>query len=320
MKPNLGDGKVNKILTNFSLRYSNGLYIAEQILPPLPVKEITGKYAKYGKENLRAYVDQIFRAPGTRAHTIDYSVSQGDYTCRERSLEKLVPDEFRDNMDDPYDAGRDAVKCIMDNISVNEELALATAMASTSIMTKYTTISASTDKWTDKTNSDPMANIRTAVDAITSNSGMIANVLVFCWDAWKAFKDNPGVQELVKYTNGGSQNYSDSAMKRFLIDYFDLEEVLVGRAVYISSEEGQSTDTLTQVWTGNVWALCRAKTPSLMQATFGLTLYDNSAGGPAIITDTYREEPKRSDVVRVHKSFDQNLFDVNLGYLLKSVV
>jgi len=317
MKPNLGDGKVNKILTNFSLRYSNKLYIAEQILPPIPVKEITGKYAKYGKENLRAYVDEIFRAPGTRAHTVDYSVSQGDYTCRERSLEKKVPDEYRDNMDDPYDAGRDASACLLDNIAVNQELALSAVMGSTSVMTKYTTISSATDKWTDKTNSDPLANIQTALDGVTSNSGMIANVLVFCYDSWKALKNHPMVQELVKYTNGG--NYSDSAMVKFIKDYFDVEEVLIGRSVYISSHEGQTTDTLTQIWTGKVWALCRSKTPSLMQATFGLTMYD-TAHGPAILTETYREEETVSDIVRLRKSFDQNIFDVNLGYLLNTVV
>ncbi len=316
MKPNLGDAKVDKILSNFSLRYANAKYINQLVMPIIPVKEITGKYAKYGKENLRAYVDEIFRAPGTRAVNVDYTVSQGSYACRERSLEKLVPDELARNSDDPYDPKRDAAATLLDIMNVNQELALATMMGDTSILTRYTTISASTDKWTDKTNSDPLKNIRTALDGVTSYSGMIANVLVFCYDAWVALKDNPGVQELVKYSNGG--NYSDGAMISFIKNYFDVEEVLIGRAVYSSAHEGQS-ETLTQIWTGDVWALCRASRPSLMIPTFGGTMYDISEG-PAILTETYREEPKVSDVIRVRKSYDQCLFDANLAYLLNNVV
>lgn len=316
MRPNLGDGKVNKLLTNFSLRYSNDLYIAEQILLPLGVKEITGKYAKYGKENLRAYTGEIFRAPGTRAHTVDYSVSQGDYQCRERSLEKLLPDEFARNTDDPFQPKRDTVATLLDNMMVNQELALATALNDTSIITKYTTISASTDKWTDKTNSDPIGQIQTAINGVITNSGMVPNLVVLSWDAFLALKIHPDIREQVKYTNGGQ--FSDGALISFLKEFFRLDEVLIGRCVYSSAHEGQ-TEVLSQVWTANVWAMVRAKTPSLMKATFGLTLYDQSEGD-AILVETYREEPKVSDVIRVRKSYDQNIFDANLCYELKGVV
>jgi len=101
MLPSLGDAKVDKILSQFSQKYTNKNYISELILPPLRVKEKTGKYAKYGTENLRTYVDAVFRDPGTRANSVDYSVSQGSYTCRERALEKRIPDEFVQNTDDP---------------------------------------------------------------------------------------------------------------------------------------------------------------------------------------------------------------------------
>ena len=79
MLPGLGDSKVDKILSNFSQAYRNENYISEFILPVLKVVEKTGKYAKYGKDNLRDYGNNIYRAPGTRAMSINYTVSQGDY-------------------------------------------------------------------------------------------------------------------------------------------------------------------------------------------------------------------------------------------------
>ena len=67
MLPKLGDAKVDKILSQFSQMYRNENYISELLLPPLKVVEKTGKFAKYGTENLRTYTKQILRAPGARA-------------------------------------------------------------------------------------------------------------------------------------------------------------------------------------------------------------------------------------------------------------
>lgn len=311
MIPKLGDAKVDKLLSQFSQFYTNKSYIAEAILPVLKVKEKTGKYAKYGKENLRTYLDQAYRAPGTRANSVNYSVSQGSYACREHSLEKGVPDEFVLNSDDPYDPKRDATAVLMDNIWLNQEAALQTAMTATATMTRNTTLT-STDQWSDYNNSDPFDDISTAIESVRGATGQRPNLLVLCHDVWMKLKYHPDVREQLKYTNGGQ--VSEGSLGTFLKDFFNFEEVLVGSAVKNTADEGQA-ESISDVWTKDAWVIYKTPRPTLMQATFGLTLADTPRQ-----VDTYREEEKVQDVVRIRYSYDQNLFDVNLAYLIKNAI
>jgi len=311
MNPALGSMKVDKILSQFSQMYRNESYIAEKILPFLAVKEKTGEFAKYGKENLRAYKGEIFRAPGTRAHTVDYSVSQGTYICKERSIEKAVPWEMYKNYDDPYDPRRDATEIIMDNIWVNQELALSEALSDTSVITQNVTLSG-TDQWTDKTNSDPLDDIRTAIATVKAATGKRPNTMALGEKAFDALKDHPDIREQLKYTNAGQP--SDDQLSTWLKSHFKLANIYVGDAVYNSADEGQ-TDSLGEIWGGNCWLFFQTARPSLMMATFGMTLSDVPRQ-----VDMYPEISHVRDVVRVRYSYDQNIFDAALCYLIKAAV
>ena len=309
--PQLGQAKVDKILSQFSQMYRNKVYIAEKILPTLTVKERSGKYAKYGKENLRTYTNQLLRAPGTRALQVDFSISQGNYVCTEKAIEKLVPDEFLNNTDDPYDPKRDATAFLMDNLWVNQEVALQAVMTSTATMTLNTTLSG-TGQWSDYANSDPINDIETAIEAVRTATAQRPNVITMSRQVFLKLKYHPDIRAQLKYTNGGQ--LSDGEMGKFLADFFSLEEVIIGESVKNTSIDGQ-TDSISDVWGKDCWLIYRTPRPSLMNATFGLTLTDV----PRLV-DTYREEAFKSDVVRVRYSYDQNLFDVNLCYLIKNAI
>lgn len=311
MRPNIGDSKVDKLLSQFAQRYTNSTYIAEMILPVLSVKEKTGKFAKFGKENFRVYTSGIYRAPGTRAHSVDYSVSQGSYSTSERSLEHPVADEEYANSDDPYDPRRDATSVLMDNLMVNKERALATALTSTSILTLNTTLSG-TSQWSDYSNSDPVTNIETAINAVRVATGSVPNSAWMSFVVFYKLKNHPDIREEVKYTNGGQ--FNDDAFIAWLKGKFRLENVYVGSAVYNSADEGQ-TDSLADVWGKDFGVFYKSPTPTIMRATFGYTFSDTP-----IEVDMYREESHRRDVIRARNSFDQNIMDANLAYLIKDAV
>ena len=311
MLPNLGSTKVDKILSQFSQMLRNENYISEMLLPIIKVKEKTGKFAKYGKENLRVYTEQIFRGPGARARGVNYTASQGTYVCRERAMEKFVPDEFQNNQDKPYDAKRDATEILNDVIWNNQERALAVTMEDTAVLTQNTTLSG-TSQWSDYVNSDPFDDIQTAITTVRTATGQRPNTIAFGRASFDKLKAHPDVREQVKYTNGGQ--LSDDAFRAFLKGFFNLKTVLVGDAVYDTVDEGQ-TASLGDIWGKHCWLLYVNQKPTLMKATFGATLVDVPKQ-----VDVYREEAHLSDVVRVRNSFDQNVMDVTLAYLIKDAV
>ena len=311
MNPTLGSAKVDKLLSQFSQKYTNDEYISELIAPPMRVKEKTGKYAKYGTENLRTYSDQLFRAPGTQANSVDYTVSQGEYVCRERALEKRVPDEMVNNTDDPYDPKRDAVATIMDNIWVNQERALALALTSTSVITQNVTL-AGTDQWSDYTNSTPIEDINLGKQTIRAATGKLPNSVTMSYDVMQTLKAHPDVREQVKYTNGGQ--FTDEAFIAFLRGMFGFKNVYIGSAIMNSADEGQ-TASLGNVWNDDFVMFYKNDRPTLGSATFAYTFFDVPRQ-----VDMYRDEPRVSDVVRVRYSYDQNLMDTSLAYLIKNAI
>jgi hypothetical protein len=308
MNPVLGATKVDKLLTQFSIAYRNGQYISDRIMPTLKVKERTGKFAKYGKDNLRLE-DFIDRAPGARARSFDYTVSQGSYVCTEKALEKIVPDELVLNSDDPYDPMRDATMFCVDKIWLHQENALAGTMADTSVITQNTTLSG-TDQWSDFANSDPFDDITTARNTIKQNTAMHPNVAVFGYQTWEKFIHHPDVVDRIKYVGMIDMN----SVKRAVAQLLEVEEVLVGDAVKNSANEGQ-TDSLGYVWGKHFWLLVRPSRPGLMTASFGYTIKDMDR-----VVDRYREDSRVGDVVRVRDSYDQTLVDDTLAYLIKNAV
>ena len=310
-QPYLGQAKVDKILTQASQAYRPANLIARSILTPLKVVEKSGKYAKYGKENLRAYEGSLFRAPGTRAMSMDYSVSQGNYLCRERAIEKLIPDELLNNTDDPYDAKRDALFVAQDNLALNQEKALADALGDTNVLTNNTTLTG-TDQWSDYGNSNPLEDIEVGINSIISNTGQMPNLMFMGHDVMKKLKNHPAIQEQAKYT--GSGVVTNGRLIEILKGLFNVEEILVGAAVVNTGDPGGS-DSVDYVWKDNFWIAKRNARPTLMQATLGHTVFDKEN-----TVETYREESKVSDVIRVRESYDQVIMDANLAYLIKDAI
>jgi hypothetical protein len=306
--PTFGSMKVDKILTQFSIAYRNEDYISEMILPVLKVKQRSGKFAKYGKENLKLE-DNLLRAPGARARTMDYSVSQGSYTCEEHAIEKLVPDEFAANTDDPYDARRDATLFAVDKLWGHQENALATDMANTGIITQNTTLSG-TSQWSDYSLSDPLSDMRTARTTIKTATGKTPNVAVFGWETWLQLQNHPDIVDRVKSVG----STSIEAMKMAVAQLLEVKTVLIGDAIKNTAVDGQA-DSLAFVWGKHAWLLHVAPRPSLMTPSFGYTMKDLQR-----VVDGYRDDPRVGDVVRVRDSFDQTLIDVELAYLIKDAI
>ena len=314
MLPSIGDAKVDKFLSQFSQKYVNDSYISERIFPVLGVKEKTGLYAKYGTENLRIQTKGIQRAPGTRAVGIDYTVSRGNYSCTEKSVEKLVPDEMKNNTDAPFDPNRDAVMTCMDTIWLNQEWLTAQALGDSSIVTNYVDLTSGANvQWSDYEASDPIADIETGIATMLNSTGRRPNTCFMGYDVFAKLKYHPDIREQVKY-NVPNAAVSDADLVDFLKAFFNFKNVFVGTAVADTAVEGQSP-TLGQIWTKNFWLEYQTDRATLMQATAGYTFFDVPR-----ITDTYREEPLKSDVVRCRYSYDTNLMDTNLLYLVKKAI
>jgi hypothetical protein len=99
-RPTLRDVHVNRPLSNVSIGFQNAAYIAQQVLPVVQVEKKSDVYFSFDKASW--YRDRAKpRAPGTRAQRGDYAITTASYICISDALAKSIPDEVRENVDDP---------------------------------------------------------------------------------------------------------------------------------------------------------------------------------------------------------------------------
>src|SRR3990172_3453508 len=108
-KPTYAQSHIDVALTNISVAYAPGGFVADQLFPFVSVNKISNKYFIYTKADWLRREAQP-RAPGTRAARGDYGLSTGTYTCIERAIAKGVPDEIVDNADMPLRPLEDATR------------------------------------------------------------------------------------------------------------------------------------------------------------------------------------------------------------------
>ena len=164
-----GSAKVDKFLSDISIRYSNLDYVFPHVLPMVKVKEKTGLIPKYGKETLRilgkvvtgVYLSGTLRAPGARAKGVEFTYNQGQYICAEHSLEKDIPWDYYKNVDSPYEPTRDATAAVKDLLQLEQEFALATVLANISTIGNATPAY----KWDNASQGTPVTDLENAVKA-----------------------------------------------------------------------------------------------------------------------------------------------------------
>lgn len=228
---------IDNILTKVVLGYNlEQQFTGQHLFPDISVPQMGGKILKFGKE---AYiVRNTVRAPGETVRDIGFAYSSDNYTLENRLLEGKVPEEFVAEMakGPGLKAQTEAVNIVMQTMRLEGEANKAKLATSTSAYaTGHTEALSGTDQW-DNAASDPLAAISDAKAKIRKSTGQYPNVLHLDVYAYEALKRHPKIIEHFKYTGAASIT---TAM---LATYFDIETVVVAKAVSVASLEADFTE------------------------------------------------------------------------------
>ncbi len=312
--PVRSDVHIDTLATNISVAYRNSNYIADQILPLVPVAKQTGKYAKFTKASWFRN-EAGLRAPGTRAPRMFWDMdTAGSYTCLEYAAATTLSDEIRENADNPINPEKTSVEFVTDKILLAREYRVAAKLFdATTTFSGYTATAAALTggagvAWDTFETSDPIQDVNAMSNIIIKAIGMKPNTLILGQDVYKALKVHPSLLERIKYSQMGV--VTTELMARL----FDIDKILVGSAIYNSSREGV-TASYSYIW-GTYALLCYVTPrPALESPSLGyiLTFKDR-------VANRYREDQEHSDVFEVLENSDEIVCAADAGYLLSSVV
>lgn len=311
MRPVFRSGAADKLLSQFSVAYENdpGDFAAMKILPLVKVKEAAGLTAKYDKSNLRN-PGNILRFPGTRARSWDYGYITGKYFCQERAVEKLIPWVYYKNVDQPYNLQLETTKGLQQQIWIDQELTLATALQNPAIITQNTNLGSNpANQWNSPT-SDPIGDVTNARITVKKQIAQTPNSMFVSWDTYQDLLVHPDIVDRVKYVGVTDPNAVTNAMKAL----FQVENFIVGAAVVNNANENKS-DNLGFIWNASALVFYRPNTPSIMTPSLGYTIKDIDN-----VVDSYEDLPREGDVFRLKNSYDQNITDPNAAYLFYNTV
>lgn len=223
--PPLSQIHIDTALTNLSLLYKNDTYVADMVLPVLPVTKRTDKYFVYDKAGFLSTTGintvnsrpNSLRRPGSEASEVDHTISTNNYTAEEYALRDIVPDAEAIYADQPIDPEIDVTLELTERLKIDNELAVATITGTRAnyATANKATLTTSTTSWKAyaSATSNPFNDIVNAKIAINSGIAREPNHLLLNQPAARVLADHPLHKDLVKYTHPEALTMSGLLMK-----------------------------------------------------------------------------------------------------------
>lgn len=334
MDPTPKSAHVDTALTNIAIGYKNPMFIADRVFPHVFVAKQSDYYYKFLKAAWFR-MDAKVRGPGAKAAESGYKLTTEQYNAIEWAVKHKVPLELINNADVAINPMRNGVNWVMKQILLRKEYQVADLCMTAA---NWTTTNDAEGGWAataDGSGNTFIADVFAAKKAVRDLIGVDPNVMVLDQDTFDNICQEYTVLERIKYSFSGGQ--PALVTPNLIAQLFELDEVLIGKAVYSSDEETVAGTEFTAVkmWEtnatkGSCLLLYRTPAPALDEPNAGYVFEwtggiagDLAAkvGGDAyrVVRRWYDEEIK-SWWVEGAEYFDEKVTCADAGYLFTDTI
>lgn len=301
-------------LSNILLNYRPEGFIADRIFPVVPVGKQSDLYFEFTQADLWRIPDTK-RAPMTAAKRVDLNVASATFFCKNYALATGISIEDAINADEVLNLRENKSRFILDLLNLDWENRVATLVVNTSNVGTFATVGST---WNDRTNANPIDNIDTAIERVRDVTGYKPNRAVFGWKAWKDFRRNSNVRQLVFPAAGGGAG-PGLVTTQHVSQLFDIEEVMVGGIMRNTAAEGLAM-SLADIWGPHVLLYYSPGRPSKETPAYGYSFRWARPGIPNLaVEDIGFDKVLKADLMEVGFYQDEKIVAKNLATILASV-
>jgi len=291
---------------------AESLLIGDKILPIYNVPEKTGEFPKFelAKGKRLDSVSTKRNADGT-ANRIRREYTNDTYACTEYVLEELVSDEYRADVDRFFDAEVTAARMTRHNVFLGHEERVADAVLNASTFNA----TAASVNYTETL----IATINFAKDLQAAiqrleDKAVMPNAIVMSSTLRNQIARSTLFQNFVKPFQADVSVITNDTFERIMRDAFGLN-LYVGRASKQASLV-RGTYTAEKIWSNDYIFVGKISEGDPMLGGVGRTFNWNSYIPAPFAVESYRDEQRKSDVIRVSASLDEEIIDSTAGELI----
>lgn len=299
---------------------ADNAFIGDIIFPVYPSGTRKGFYkrVKRGKGQLLINPgttdanDPLKRAPGTSYRQITRTSEQDSYMCVDRGLKEVIDDTNKQEESRFFDLEASTAIWLRRSMRIAREARIASQVLDPSIWGSFDTSTAYTAANIDTF--DFSADMKAGLRTIRKRQER-PNALALSRNMWDLITSSTKLRTYFFGTAGGNAGIDrDMIAKKFELDY-----VLVGDGSFDTTKPGKDSSDNNLVWTWGddyFWiGSIIGGAPEMGGAGRTFVLEDLTAG-QLYVTETYRDEDKRSDILRVREDDDVKVVNENSGVLV----
>lgn len=319
--PTPSDLHVSKPLTNVGVAFTQdqSAYVADQVFPVVPVSNKSDLFYKYDQNDWFRDEAQE-RSPRSESAGGGFSATTDNYIAKTNAYHIDIDDEERGNADSWFQLDSDAAKIIMQKLLIRRERMFNASFFTTGVWAVDITGVASapsggqTLQWS-AAGSDPVADIDAGKSYMLKNGVTLPNTLTLGYEAYIALRNNVRIRDQLKWTT------STMATSQILATMFDVEKVVISKAVYATNKQG-GTAAYSFINSKAALLTYTPSAPSIRTPSAGYIFawqgLTGSVNGMRMLN--YRINQIRSDRIEGEQSLVFKKVAANLGYFFTSIV
>lgn len=288
----------NPILSEALNKIGENRFVGTQILPVRDVATKTGQYPVFGDDQFDLNASKE-RAAGSSFARRDFAYGQQDFSCKQYALEGLLPDEDATQASDDgiTDAAGAIAQKLQRDLMVGHELRVASVMNAAGFNAV-----AQTGGAMSAAGAKPISSIQNAVERLQGNGFYDDLALIIEVSLFNEMLNTNDVREIF---NGNGQ-YTD---RQVILDALGVNQIIICPTRYNSAAKGKAA-ARSKIWSTDSYFVGQVAGGDFANGGFGRTLAYSPDGG-VFTAETYRDEPIKSDVLRVLNSVDEAIINPN---------
>lgn len=276
-------------------------FVGTSILPIRQVSVKSGDYPIFDSDQFDID-DSAVRAPGTNFKRRDFVYGKQSFQCFQYALEGLLPDEdaTQANQDGISDAAGAIAQKLQRDIMVGHERRVNSALTGAGFSSTTGDANRGNASLSNAA-ATPIKAVQSMVEELNGD-GFFDLSLIIEKSLYDALLNSDQIGAIF----AGSAQYQN---KTDLQNILGVGNIIVTPTRYNSAAKGQ-TASRSRVWDNTKFYVGQIAGGEFSNGGIGRTLAFSPDGG-AFSAETYRDEPIKSDVLRVYMSTDEVIINTN---------